>query len=126
MKRYENSGKNWSIDEENQLIQNIEMYNDKNRIAEIHGRSMKAINMRLAMIMTRCLKQGDTKANVAHKFKMTESEMDTFVNENINKKHDDNPKNDIPNNDQVMKKLDRIETLLLKIYRHNKKEKNKS
>jgi transposase-like protein len=55
---YKNSGKPWTSEEEAQLVRHVEMYGqDVAKIAEAHGRSVVAINMRIESIIRQLVRK---------------------------------------------------------------------
>ena len=65
-----NAGKPWSQSEEEELIRNVQQYRGSIReVAEVHGRSPVAINMRIASIVRRMVNaEGMAKSTVANLF----------------------------------------------------------
>lgn len=104
-KTYENAGKNWTENEEKLLITNIEKYNNNmDIISGIHGRSVKAIQMRIASLITKMLTKGETRDQIKRIFRI--DDIDGFILENMKNEEDTKI---------ILKKLDRLENLVMKI-----------
>ena len=112
-KIYENAGKSWTPDEEKTLINNIEKYhNNMDIISNIHGRSIKAIQMRIASLITKMLKNGDTRDQIKKIFHI--DDIDGYILENM--KNEDDSK-------IILRKLDQLEHLIMKILKRLPKQK---
>ena len=60
-----NAGKSWTFDEEQLLIEHIQKYdNDIENIAELHGRSVIALNMRIDMLIRKMIQEGQSKQKI--------------------------------------------------------------
>ena len=116
-----NSGKNWTSTEEQELMNHINVYNGNvDIIAELHGRSTTAINMRIELLIKRMIENDkESKAVISQKFRKSVDEINEIL-----KQH----KPSSSNNSQqaIIDRLDRIEKLLEKVaIRQNKLLKNK-
>jgi hypothetical protein len=116
-----NSGKNWSSTEEQELLNHMNVYNGNvDIIAELHGRSTTAINMRLELLIRRMIEiEKESKAVVAQKFRKSLDE----INEILKQQKPSSANNP---SQAIMDRLDRIEKLLEKVaIRQNKLLRNK-
>lgn len=114
-----NSGKNWSSTEEQELISHINVYNGNvDIIAEIHGRSVMAINMRIELLIRKMIEvEKESKSVVAQKFRKSLEE----INDILKQTPSSSSKNEGNNNKVILDRLDRIEKLLEKVaLRQNK------
>lgn len=113
---YKNSGKPWTSEEEAQLVRHVEMYgNDVTKIAEAHGRSIVAINMRIEFIIRQLVrKQNQPIPMVARIFNKSSDEIDQILKPPSNRRNS-------RVNDQALKleelnqKMDRVLILLKKL-----------
>lgn len=76
-----NAGKPWSSSEEEELIRNVQQYRgDIRAVAEVHGRSGVAINMRIASIIRRMVNaEGMDPNTVANLFFKSPQEMEEVL-----------------------------------------------
>lgn len=118
---FKNSGKNWTSQEEQELLNHISIYNGNLEIiAEMHERSVVAINMRIELLIRRMvIEKKESKTVIAQKFRKTIDEINEIL-----KQHPPS-KNSNSSDNQILDRLDRIEKLLEKIsIRQNKLLKN--
>ena len=107
-----NAGKSWTNQEEEELLRNIQQYRGSiGEIAEVHGRSAVAINMRIAIIIRKLVDgEGMDRKSVANLFFKTSEQIDEVLQNNTN--HKKNSTNQI---NEIAVRLDHIECLLDKI-----------
>ena len=90
-------------------------------IAELHERSVTAINMRIELLIRRMIEQKESKTVIAQKFRKTIEEINEILKQQPLSKTKTSS-----DNTQILERLDRIERLLEKICnRQNKLLKNK-
>jgi len=108
-KPYRNAGKSWTPTEEEELVRNYQQYRgNMTEIAEVHGRSEIAIQMRVSVMIKRFIKEGGmSKNDVARLFFKQMKEVDDILKTTEPKKK----------NDEVIDRLTRIEEILTKILR---------
>lgn len=116
---HRNAGKKWTSSEEQELLTNIQQYRGSVReIAEVHGRSETAVNIRIANLIKQFLEQHPKEA-VAGMFYKTEKEMDDLLT-NVEKASRNSRQNQMQ---EVMDRLDRIELRIEKLLKLSKKKK---
>lgn len=110
-----NAGKSWTNQEEEELLRNIQQYRGSvGEIAEVHGRSVVAINMRIAIIIRKLVdSQGMDRKSVANLFFKSSEQIDEVLQNNNNKKNNNNHSTNQMN--EIAVRLDHIEFLLDKI-----------
>jgi hypothetical protein len=118
-----NSGKNWSSTEEQELVNHMNVYNGNIEIiAEIHGRSVIAINMRIELLIRRMIEiDKESKTVVAQKFRKSIEEINDILKQprQGQGQGQGNIKGD--GISLILERLDRMEKLLEKIsIRQNK------
>lgn len=116
-----NSGKNWTSTEEQELLNHINVYNGNvDIIAELHGRSTTAINMRIELLIRRMIEiDKESKTVVSQKFRKSMDEINEILKQ-------DKPSSTNHSQQAIIDRLDRIEKLLEKVaIRQNKLLKNK-
>ncbi len=114
----QNSIKYWTRKEEDDLCHAVKLKRSFERIALEHGRSVKAIEMRLHSIFKKKMEQGETMKTLQDEFRMTETQLKNIVTMEAPQRN--SSPMDIT---KISEKLDKIETILLKIYKHVKTEK---
>ena len=120
-----NAGKPWSQSEEEELIRNVQQYRGSIReVAEVHGRSPVAINMRIASIVRRMVNaEGMAKSTVANLFFKSSEDVDELLrppSSSANKRVSSMQQLDM-NVSVILDRLDVIEQLLLQLIKKNKK-----
>jgi len=99
-----NIGKNWTRDEENNLILHFKKYGiDFEQISKIHGRTTKAIRMRLEIIIRKDVDNNITMDDICKKYNCNKSDVDFILSSTEPKKM------------SIDKKLEQLEELLIKI-----------
>jgi hypothetical protein len=117
--QYRNAGKKWTPSEEQELLTNIQQYRGSvKEIADVHGRSETAVNIRIASLMKQFLDQHPKEA-VAGMFYKTEKEMDDML-ANVEKASRNSHQNQMQ---EVMDRLDRIEEVVVKLLKLLRKKK---
>lgn len=109
-----NAGKSWTNQEEEELLRNIQQYRGSiGEIAEVHGRSVVAINMRIASLVRKLVDdEGMDKKSVGNLFFRKPEQIDEILQNHNNKKINSN-NNQIIN--EIVVRLDHIESLLDRI-----------
>ena len=115
-----NAGKSWTFDEEQLLIEHIQKYdNDIENIAELHGRSMIALNMRIDMLIRKMIQEGQSKQKIGKLFRKTDDEIHLILSQQQSQnEHKSSYENQ---NKDIHIKLQDIENVLLKIFKKIKK-----
>jgi hypothetical protein len=114
-----NAGKSWTLEEEQLLIEHVQKYdNDIENIAELHGRSAIALNMRIDIIIRKMINEGQSKQKIAKLFRKTDDDINMILS-NTSSQNQNNYEN--KSHDTNQKKLQDIENLLMKIMKKLKK-----
>lgn len=121
MNQHRNAGKKWTQQEEQELMMNIQQYRGNIRdIAEVHGRSETAVNIRIANLIKQLLDQHPKEA-VAGMFYKSEKEMDDLLM-SVEKASRNSRQNQLQD---VVDRLDRIEEMLAKLLKKKSSKKKK-
>jgi hypothetical protein len=113
----ENRGNAWTKKEEDELLYRLQLEESISSISKKHKRSERAIEMRVGMIFSRLLENGEKKSVLTKKYHMTENEISNYMEFMNDSKTNSQIKNDNIRDliSIVNEKLDRIEKKLLKI-----------
>jgi len=113
----ENRGSAWTKKEEDELLYRLQLEESISSISKKHKRSERAIEMRVGMIFSRLLENGEKKSVLAKKYQMTENEISNYMEFMNDSRTNSQNKNDNIRDliSLLNEKLDRIEKKLLKI-----------
>lgn len=113
--------KYWSKQEEMDLEHQVRLKTPLDEIAIKHGRSRRAIELRLATMIQKRVKDGSTKPLLMREFVMTPTELEYYLNLNI---QSDFKKPQQEEQEHVLKdkieklqtRVDKLEKIIKKIY----------
>ena len=113
----ENRGNPWTKKEEDELLYRLQLEESISSISKKHKRSERAIEMRVGMIFSRLLENGEKKSVLAKKYQMTENEISNYMEFMNDSRTNSQNKNDNIRDLILLlnEKLDRIEKKLVKI-----------
>ena len=120
-----NAGKPWSPSEEEELLRNVQQYRGGIReIAEVHGRSAIAINLRIASIIRRMVNaEGMNRVAVGNLFFKSAEEVEEILNPSTSNNNNTTSSTKRPTvastiqemEHRIVSKLEHIESQLRKI-----------
>ena len=113
----ENRGNPWTKKEEDELLYRLQLEESISSISKKHKRSERAIEMRVGMIFSRLLENGEKKSVLAKKYQMTENEISNYMEFMNDSRTNSQNKNDNIRDLILLlnEKIDRIEKKLVKI-----------
>lgn len=114
-----NGIKYWTKKEEDDLCHAIKLKRTFERIAADHGRSVKAIQIRFHSILKKRMEKGENLKTLRDQFAMSETEMKNILAIETPER---TANTNIHNFDQnkILERLDKIEAIMMKIYKHVK------
>ena len=109
----QNNIKYWTKKEEDDLCHAVKLKRSFERIAADHGRSVKAIEIRFHSILKKKVDNGENIKTLREQFGLNETELKNILTMEA-------PQRNGNKNDQakILDRLDKIETILMKIYKH--------
>ena len=122
-KTYRNAGKKWTTTEEQELLTNIQQYRGNiQEIAEVHGRSVIALNLRIAHLIRLFLEE-QPKSVVANMFYKTEKDIDDLLASHAEKTAATTANRNRPAQmmQDIVDRLERIEDMMEKLLKRTKK-----
>jgi hypothetical protein len=120
-----NYGKLWTKEEELQLIDEIADKKEITDIANSHGRTVKAINMRVENLIVKQYREKYTLSSLMNLYNKSEEEIRAIIKKN----EIDNSytiKQNSPSNfdyEKIMSRLDTLEKYIVRIYKMMDKKK---
>ena len=114
-----NGIKYWTKKEEDDLCHAIKLKRSFERIAADHGRSVKAVQIRFHSILKKKMEKGESLRILREQFGMSEIEMKNIMTMETPEKSANTNSNTLDQN-KILERLDKIETIMMKIYKHVK------
>lgn len=108
-----NIGKKWDMDEENKLLNELRNKDSIEKIANVHGRTNKAIEMRIIYIIQK-LKKNMTIRQIAEQLNLEEERIELYL------ENKDKSNNIMKRLEEIENKIDKIEKMIYKIYKNHK------
>ena len=114
----QNNIKYWTKKEEDDLCHAIKLKRSFERIAADHGRSVKAIEIRFHSILKKKVEKGESVKTLREQFGLNETELQNILTMETPQRNSNqtNPM-DLT---KITEKLEKMETILMKIYKHVK------
>lgn len=112
-----NGIKYWTKKEEDDLCHAIKLKRSFERIAADHGRSVKAVQIRFHSILKKKMEKGESLKTLREQFGMSETEMKNIMAMETPERSTNS--NTLEQN-KILERLDKIETIMMKIYKHVK------
>jgi len=115
-KRMQNKGKSWDETEESKLMYELSMHYSIEKIAMSHGRSVRAIQMRLGYMLHK--QKHLSMTELTQKFNLSETQIQEFLTfVNPTPKSNENYTNVSQQLETIFEKLDRIDHKIGKLYK---------
>jgi hypothetical protein len=114
-----NGIKYWTKKEEDDLCHAIKLKRSFERIAADHGRSVKAVQIRFHSILKKRMEKGESLKTLRDQFGMSETEMKNIIAIETPERSTNANSNTLDQS-KILERLDKIETIMMKIYKHVK------
>ena len=115
-----NGIKYWTKKEEDDLCHAIKLKRSFERIAADHGRSVKAVQIRFHSILKKKMEKGESLKTLREQFGMSETEMKNIMAMETPERSGSVNSNISLDQNKILERLDKIETIMMKIYKHVK------
>lgn len=116
-----NGIKYWTKKEEDDLCHAIKLKRSFEKIAADHDRSVKAVQIRFHSILKKKMEKGESLKTLRDQFGLSETEMKNILAmETPEKNTNINSNSNTLHQNKILERLDKIETIMMKIYKHVK------